>query len=379
MFLDPRQRTVAIGVWISSYSAGAAIGPLVGGVLLEHFWWGSAFLIGVPVMVLLLILGPMLLPEFKDPNAGKLDPISAAMSLVAVLGVIYGVKQMAQDGVGARAVVSIVIGLVVGLAFVRRQQTLRDPLIDLGLFRSPGFSVSLAVYTIATFVAFGIFVFEGQYLQLVLGLSPLQAGLVTLPFAIAFIVGSMLSPILVRRIAPATLITGGLVIAAFGFAVLARFDAETSLTAIVVVFFLYAIGLAPAVTLTTDLIVGTAPPERAGAAAALSETGSELGGALGIAILGSLGTLVYRRALSASATNLPADAVETARGTLGGALDAARRLPSDVGERLVVAARSSFVDALQMSAVISAVIVLVIAVVAGVLLAMPARRQAEVT
>jgi MFS transporter, DHA2 family, multidrug resistance protein len=172
MFLDPRQRTVAIGVWITSFSVGGAIGPLLGGVMLEFFWWGSVFLLAVPVMGLLLVLGPVLLPEFRDPQSSRLDLRSAGLSLAAVLAVIYGLKQIAQDGLGLLPAVSILAGLALGVAFVRRQRALADPLIDLRLFRLPAFSGSLATFTLAIFAMFGTFLFIAQYLQLVLGLSP---------------------------------------------------------------------------------------------------------------------------------------------------------------------------------------------------------------
>jgi DHA2 family multidrug resistance protein-like MFS transporter len=146
MFHDPHQRTVAIGVWVASYSAGAVIGPVVGGLMLEIFWWGSVFLLALPVMALLLVLGPLLLPEFRNPDAGRLDLTSAALSLAAVLLAIYGLKQIAQDGLGWLPALSIVAGLVVGLTFVRRQRTLADPMIDLGLFRIRAFNASLAAY-----------------------------------------------------------------------------------------------------------------------------------------------------------------------------------------------------------------------------------------
>src|SRR5207253_3518890 len=157
MFLDHRQRTVAISVWITSFSVGGAIGPLLGGLLLEQFWWGSVFLLAVPVMALLLVLGPALLPEFRDPEASRLDLPSAALSLAAVLAVIYGLKQLAQDGPGWLPALSIVVGLAVGVVFLRRQQTLADPLLDLRLFRIPAFSASLATYTFSIFVALGGF------------------------------------------------------------------------------------------------------------------------------------------------------------------------------------------------------------------------------
>jgi len=209
MFLDPAQRTIAIGVWISSYSAGAVIGPVLGGVLLQFFPWGSVFLIGVPVMVLLLVLGPLLLPEYRDPDAARLDLASVALSLGAVLPVIYGVKQIAEHGMHAVPVLSIVLGLVLGALFVRRQKRLADPMIDLRLFSLPAFSVSLGSYMLACFVMFGIFLYNAQYLQLVLGLSPLHAGLWSMPGAGAFIVGSMVVPALVRRMRPAFVMAAG--------------------------------------------------------------------------------------------------------------------------------------------------------------------------
>ncbi|HWM41304.1 MAG TPA: MFS transporter [Burkholderiales bacterium] len=301
MFHDPQERTIAVGVWISSYSAGAAIGPLLGGALLEYFWWGSVFLLAVPVMVLLLILAPLLLPEYRDPKAGRIDLASAAFSLAAVLTLIFGLKQAAQHGFSGIALLSIFLGTALSVVFVRRQRKLADPLIDLRLFRSAAFSASLAIYLLGTFVAFGIFIFMTQYLQLVLGMAPLEAGIWTVPFALGFVFGAMLAPRLVRRLRPQDVMAGGLVLAALGFIVLtqaSRGDGPAILTAGMV---LQSIGLAPVFTLTNDLIMSCAPPERAGAAAGISETSSELGGALGIALLGALATAVYGNAFSPEA------------------------------------------------------------------------------
>jgi DHA2 family multidrug resistance protein-like MFS transporter len=358
MFQDPRERTVAIGVWVSSYSVGAAIGPLVGGLLLERFWWGSVFLIGVPVMVLLLAAGPALLPEFRDPDAGRLDLTSAALSLAAVLAVIYGLKRIAEDGPSWPPAAAILAGLVIGAVFLFRQSVLEDPLVDLRLFRTPAFSASLATYALATFVVFGIFVFSAQYLQLVLGLSPLQAGLWTVPWPLSFVAGSMLTPPLVRRVAPGTVIVGGLMVAAVGFGLVALAGGTSGLAVLVIGSIVYSLGMAPVFTLATDLIVGTAPPERAGAAAAISETGSELGGALGIAILGSIGTAAYRGRISeALPEGLPAAAAAAARETLGGALAAAEGLPEPLGAALVRVSREAFAHSLEMAAAVSAIIV----------------------
>jgi DHA2 family multidrug resistance protein-like MFS transporter len=366
MFLDPRQRTTAIGVWVTSLSAGGAIGPLVGGLLLERFWWGSAFLVGVPVMVLLLVLGPVLLPEFREPRPGRLDLPSAGLSLVAVLAVIYGLKQAAQDGLGWLPALAIAAGLAVGVAFLHRQRTLRDPLIDLRLFRVPAFNAALATNTFALFAAFGAFLFTAQYLQLVLGLSPLQAGLWTLPESGGFIVGSILAPMLARQVRPAVVMSAGLVLAAGGFGLLTQVGAGSGLAVLVTGSVVLSLGIAPVVTLATDLIVGSVPAEQAGAAAAMSETATELGGALGIAVLGSIGAAVYRFGMANVVMNgVPPEAAAAARGTLGAASAAAGWLPDALGIELLGAARDAFVQGFSLAAAISAVVVLVVAVVAA--------------
>jgi MFS transporter, DHA2 family, multidrug resistance protein len=369
MFLDSDQRTFAIGVWATSFSAGAAIGPLAGGFLLEHFWWGSVFLLAVPVMALLLVLGPLLLPEFRDPQAGRLDLTSAALSLAAVLAVIYGLKQVAQDGLEWLPVLSVAAGVAAGAAFARRQRELADPLIDLGLFRAPAFSASLAAFMLSIFVIAGIFLFLAQYLQLVLGLSPLQAGLWTVPSAGGLIAGSMLAPLIVRRVRPAFVMAGGLALSAVGFGMLIQVNAASGLAILVIGSVVFSLGVAPVGTLASDIIVGSAPPERAGAASGISETSAELGGALGIAVLGSVGTAVYRSEVTGAVpADVPPAAAEAARDTLGGAVAAAEELPDPLGAELLDAAREAFTQALQLTAITSAAIVVGVAILAAVVL-----------
>jgi DHA2 family multidrug resistance protein-like MFS transporter len=369
MFHDPRQRTVAIGVWITAFSAGGAVGPVVGGVLLEHFWWGSVFLLAFPVMALLLVLGPRVLPEYRDPGAERLDLASAALLLVAVLTVIFGVKEIAQDGLSWLVVAAILVGLAVGVVFVRRQFGLADPMIDPRLFKVPAFSAALATNLLGIFIAVGYFLFVAQYLQLVLGLSPLQAGLWSLPSAAGFIVGSNLAPQILRRVRPAYVIGGGLAMAAVGLGVLTRVGGSADLAILVAASAIVSLGLAPVFTATTNLIVGSAPPERAGAASGISETGSELGGALGIAILGSIGVAIYRGGLAdALPAGVPAEAAAAARDTLGGAAAVARQLPADAGAALLAASREAFTTGLQVTAGISAVVAVGIAVLATVML-----------
>jgi DHA2 family multidrug resistance protein-like MFS transporter len=360
MFHDPAQRTVAIGVWITSYSVGAAIGPVAGGVLLQYFWWGSVFLLAVPVMVLLLALAPILLPEFRDPRAGRLDLFSAGLSLVAVLAVIYGVKKIAESGFAWPFLLVIAAGVAVGLVFAARQRRLADPMIDLRLFRAPVFSASLAVMMLGCFVAFGCFLFIAQYLQLVAALSPLYAALWMMPWALTFVVGSNLTPLIARRFPAMVVIAAGMAFSAMGYVLMTQVETDSHVGLLIASNVISALGLAPVFTLTTDLIVGAAPPERAGAASAISETASELGGAIGIAILGSIGTAVYRRAIEIDGIDgVPAAAAVATRDTLGAAAVAAETLPGPAGTQLLGAAREAFTLSLESVGAISAIIMLV--------------------
>jgi DHA2 family multidrug resistance protein-like MFS transporter len=359
MFGDPRQRTVAISVWITSFSVGGAIGPLLGGLLLKWFWWGSVFLLAVPVMALLLVLGPLLLPEFRDTQAGRPDMVSAVLSVGAVLAVIYGLKQLAHDGSGWPPALFIVVGLAAGVVFVRRQHRLADPLLDLRLFRSAAFTTALTTNLLSFFAGFGALLFIAQYLQLVLGLSPLTAGLWMLPSSAGTILGSMLTPLLARRLRPAFVMAAGMALAAVGLALFTQLGSAVGLGILVTGSVVFSLALAPVDTLATDLAVGAAPPERAGAASALSETAAEFGGALGIAILGVIGTSIYRSQLTdAAPAGVLSKTAPGARDTLGGAVAAAGHLPGQLGHVLLGAARQAFTQGLHVAFAISAAAVL---------------------
>jgi DHA2 family multidrug resistance protein-like MFS transporter len=286
-----------------------------------------------------------------------------------VLAVIYGLKQIAQDGLGQSPVLSMLAGLAIGVVFVRRQHALRDPLIDLGLFRRRDFTAALATNILDFFVGFGIFLFMAQYLQSVLGLSPLKAGLWTVPWALGFIVGSTVTPIFVRRMRPAFVMAGGLVLAAVGFGVIAQLPAAPGLTVLVIGSVILSLGLAPMTTLATDIMVGMVPPERAGAASSISETSSEFGGALGIAVLGSIGTMVYRGHVARAMPNgVPVDAADAALSTLGSAIEVAARLPAPVGLELLHVARTAFLESFAVTAWVSVAVALAAALAAGILL-----------
>ena len=366
MFTDPKERSLAIGIWISAFSAGSAIGPVLGGLVLEWFWWGAVFLLALPVMGALLVLGPRVLPEYRDPDAGRLDLRSAAQSVVALLAVVFGLKELAVHGVGPVPLAALALGVAVGTAWVRRQRRLPDPMIDVALFRLPAFRTALAVNFLAIFVMVGYFLFIGQYLQLVVGLSPLQAGLWSLPGALAFVAASQLAPRLLGGFRPGSVVAGGLAVSAAGLLLLATVQVAGGLTAVVLASVVVSLGMGPVFGLTTEMVVGAAPPERAGAASGVSETAAELGGALGLAVLGSVGAAIYRAGIDASFPDAP----EAARDTLGGAVAVADRVPG--GAELLSVAQQSFVAGLQLTSLVAAVIAAVIAVVAGVALREPA-------
>jgi MFS transporter, DHA2 family, multidrug resistance protein len=335
MFQDAQQRATAIGVWMTAFMAGVAIGPVAGGVLLEHFWWGSVFLLGVPVMLLLLVVGPLVLPEYRDPKPGRLDLISVGLSLAAALPVVYGLKQLAKDGLETVPVASLAFGALMGLVFVRRQRTLAAPLMDLRLFRNPAFTAALTLMLLAIFTSGGVMLFAIQYLQMVQEMSPLVAGLWMLPATAATVVGALAAPVLARRIAPGLLVAGGLAITTAGYLLMTT-AGTGSFTTTVVALAVAFLGLAPIMVLGTDLVLGSAPPEKAGSASSMSETAAELGMALGIATLGTLGAAVYRSQMNgASPAGTPEAGAAVAEDSLPGALTVAGQLAVAKAEEVI--------------------------------------------
>lgn len=365
MFPNDRERTFAISIWVASFSAGGALGPVIGGVLLAYFWWGSVFLTAVPIMVLLLVLGPMLLPEYKDPSPGRLDLISAALSIVAVLGIIYGIKHLAEGGEGLVAWAAIGLGCAVGAIFIRRQLTIAQPLLDLRLFARPTFSAALAINVFGFFAAFGTFLFVAQYLQLVVGLTPLEAGLWTLPSGFGFVAGSLLTSKLLGLMRAAYVLALGLSVAAAGYFLLTQIGGPPGFALLIVGFTLLSLGMAPCAAVAADLVMSAAPPERAGSASGLNETSSEFGGALGIALLGSLVTALYRDGLDRDLlTDLSPEIWATALRGIGPATTAADAMPGAAGAALMEAARQAFTNAMQVTASVSGVAVLLAAITA---------------
>jgi MFS transporter, DHA2 family, multidrug resistance protein len=367
LFHDPKQMGMAIGIWAMCFSAGALIGPLVGGAMLEHFWWGSVFLLGVPAMVLLLVLGPALLPEHRDPDAGRLDPVSVGLSFVAVLPIIYGLKELAANGWAVGPLASMAVGIAFGVSFVRRQRSLPNPLLDLRLFSNRSFSTALGGMLFGTMLMGSIMLFITQHLQLVEGLTPLKAGLWMLPAVIANTVSFMVSPILARKHRPAYLIGGGLVISVIGLLILTQVDPNAGPMTLAVGFAVIFLGAGPLVTLGLNLIMASAPPEKAGSAAAINETSGQFGFAFGIAALGSIGAVVYHNQVSFP-EGLSASDAAAATESLAEATAVATRLSNDLGATVLDTARQAFANGLHLVAAISAGLLAVVAVLTSVML-----------
>ncbi|MGW5498430.1 MFS transporter [Streptomyces olivaceoviridis] len=361
MFTDPAQRAKAIGLWSGVMTGGIALGSVMSGILVEHFWWGSVFLVNLPAMALLLLLGPVLLPESKNPAPGRFDRLSVPLSLAAVLPVVYGLKEIPSEGWSLGYVVSVTVGLLFAALFVRRQRTGTSPLIPPALFRGHGFTASLVLTLVCAFGMMGSAIFTTQYLQSVLGKSPLEAALWSLlPSVLIGIAGPLSAQLVQRGVPRGHVVACGFAVSAAGYALLALVGTD-SLWLVLAAAGVLACGAVMVLSQLTDLAMSAAPAERAGTASSLLETGTEFGGALGMAVLGSIGTAVYRHAM-------PATAPAGARETLGGALAGAARLPGRTGQTLLATAREAFTSGMRGAAVAGAVILVLAAVGAAVTL-----------
>jgi MFS transporter, DHA2 family, multidrug resistance protein len=370
VFTDPKERTAAVGIFSGVSGAGVGLGPILGGLVLDHFWWGAVFLINVPVMVVIFVLGRIVIPESRDPRPGRLDLGGVALSVVGMLGLVYAIKEAARGGVAQTGVaVAAAVGAA-GLAlFVRRQVRRADPLIDVRLLRRPAFAGSVAANLVAMFALVAQSLIFAQYFQLVLGWSPLKAGLAGLPGAAAAMVTGGLAAPLVKVLGRARVVALGLAVAAVGFVLYTATGTGSHYLVLLAGMLAVGGGMGFTFAVTTDTMLAAVPKERAGAAAAISETATELGGALGMAILGSVLNAVYRGSLDLPG-DLPADARHGARDSLGGAIDGIAGLPAQVAQQVVGAARHAFVDGMHVAALSSAGL----AVVAGVLALATLRR-----
>ncbi|MET7364958.1 MFS transporter [Streptomyces sp. NPDC005566] len=366
LFHDPRERSFAIGIWGAMASAGAAVGPVIGGVLLEHFWWGSVFLINLPVMAVLVAVGIKMIPESKNPEPGPWDLPSVGLSLVGMVGVVYAVKELAAHGISWAVVLSAVGGGLALLWFVRRQFRLPSPLLDMRLFHHRGFSGAVLADLLTILGLSGLVFFLSQFLQLVQGRSPLEAGLAELPAAIGAVTAGLLAGRAARRFSVRSVVTGGLGAIGLALAVVTLIHKETAYPLLGAVLLVVGVGAGFSFTVTADVILGSVPKEHAGSASAVSETAYELGAALGIALLGSIVTSVYQG--FGTPEGVPAATSEAAHESLGGAVESAETLPAQQADALVWAAQEAFVNGLRVAAAVGAVVLLATAVAAWYLL-----------
>ena len=364
MFADRAQRARAIAIWSVGATAGAALGPLVGGTLLEHFWWGSVFLINVPVMVLALVAGWFLLPESKGEAAARIDIGSSALSIATIVPLVFALKHLVSDGFDVLTVAAAALGLVAGWWFVRRQNRLDVPLLDVSLFKVPAFSGALAANVLALFGFLGLLFFFSQYLQLVRHYGSLKAGIAELPATFTSVLAVALIGILLTRLGAGRAIGLGLLVAAAGLTVMGASVDLASYWGLGIGLAVIGLGVGVAMTLSTDAVVSAVPERRAGAASAVAETAYELGGALGIAVLGSLHGLLYRSALSLPADASPADRALAQDSLVAAAYDA--RSPD-----VIAAAQDAFAQAMQTSTFLAAAILLAAAVVAWKIIPSP--------
>ncbi|MFC5748006.1 MFS transporter [Actinomadura rugatobispora] len=369
VFTDPKERTMAIGMFSGIGGLAVGLGPVVGGALLDHFWWGSVFLINVPIMAVVLVAGSAVLPETRSPVPGRLDLLSVPLSIAGVIGVVYAVKEAAAHGLGAEVGGAALGGAAALAAFAVRQTRLDDPLIDVRLFRRVAFSGSVVTNMFAMFALVAQSLIFSLYFQLVLGWSPLQSGLAGLPGALgAMVGGAALAPPLIGALGRARVVGLGLALSATAFALLSQVGTEVDyFPAVVGPMLLTGLGIGMVMTVTADTVLATVPRDRSGAASAISETGMELGGSLGMAVLGSVLNAVYRHNVELPG-GLPPGAEDAARDSLAGAAQAAAGLPGRLAEAVVGAAGRAFVDGMQAALLTSAALAAAVAVFALVAL-----------
>lgn len=375
IFTNRDQRRLAIAVWASAFSAGSALGPIVGGILLENFAWGSVFLMAVPVLVPLLILVPILVPESRDPNPGRFDGLSIVLSLGTMVPIVYAIKEFAVHGASSPLpLVLVVAGTAFGVLFVRRQLHLDSPMLDMKLFTRPTFSGSVLVNLLSVIGLVGFLYFVAQHLQLVVGLSPLQAGLALVPGLLAMIVAGLGVVPIAKRVAPRIVVPAALGFSVLGYLLVAVSTSTGSLELLIIAFVALGVGIGAAETVSNELILASAPPEKAGAASAVSETAYELGAVLGTTIIGGLLAAFYRTNLVLP-EGLPADAEAAARETLAGAVAASDGIEETLGQALRDAAAHAFDAGVTVTAIVGAGLIVVAAVIAATTLGGRSKRD----
>ncbi|NUU20836.1 MAG: MFS transporter [Streptomycetaceae bacterium] len=368
VFTDPKERTAAVGVAMGVGALGVGLGPVFGGLLLDHFWWGSVFLINVPLMAAAFVAGLVILPESRDPRPARLDVVSVPLSILGVIGFVYAIKEAAAGGVlQGRVAVALVVGLVAAAAFIRRQRRIDNPLIDVSLFRRKAFTGSVLANMMSMFALVAQSLLFAQYFQLVLGWSPLKSGLAGLPGGVCAMLGGVAAAPLITALGRARVVALGMTVAAAGFSLYTLSGASSNYPVLMLGMVPCALGMGMAMTVTGDTILASVPKDRAGAASAISETATELGAALGMAVLGSILNAVYRGSVDVPA-GVPQESHGAVEDSIGSALHVAGTLPGDVAARVVDAARSAYVDGMHMALLTSAALALAAGLAALVLL-----------
>lgn len=363
IFTDATERRTAIAIWAAGFSGGAALGPIVGGFLLEHFAWGSVFLLAVPVMLPLLILGPILIPESKDPAPGPVDPVSVLLALSTMTPLVYAIKTFATSGATPMAITAATVSVLSGIAFVRRQLRRPEPMLDVTLFTRPVFTGAVSANLLSVFSLVGFLYFISQHLQLVSGRSPMEAGLVLLPGLLVTIIAGLAVVRLVRHVSPATIVTGGLLLNAVAFTIAAVTGSWGSDLMLLIAFALLGAGVGGAETISNDLILSAVPAEKAGAASAISETAYETGAVLGTAVLGSLLNAAYRSHVQLPTGLSPAQEAAASE-TLGGATAVAAGLPEQIAGPMLDSARHAFDSGVVITSGIGAALMVLAAIIA---------------
>ncbi|OLF12959.1 MFS transporter [Actinophytocola xinjiangensis] len=361
MFPEPRRMGVAIGFWAGSFTVGAIVGPVLGGALLDQFWWGSVFLIAVPILLVVLVAGPASLPEHRNPDAARLDLTSAALSLATILPIIFGIKEVAHDGWGLTPVAALVVGLALGVVFVRRQRRVTNPLMDLSLFRNRAYSIGLGSLLTYAMLTGATLMFVTMHFQMVAGLSALESGLALVPGMALSTLSVTLAPVLARWVRPAYLIGAGLVVVVLGLFLVTRVEPTSGPAVLITSFAVWCVGSGFVLAMGISLVVGSVPVEKAASASSMPQISNEFGASLGIATLGVVGTLIYRAQVELPAA-VPAEAAVAAGDSLVGALTVAGTLPPEVAGPLVGAAFQAFNSGLQTVATTAAIILAGLAV-----------------
>lgn len=367
VFTDRDQRRIAIAIWAAMFSAGSALGPIVGGILLEHFSWGSVFLLSVPVLIPLVVFVPLLVPASKNPTPGRIDPLSIALSMLTMIPIVYAIKETAVHGVGIVPLALVALGVIAGWCFVRRQLRADAPMLDMRLFAKGTFSGALLVNLLSVIALVGFLFFVAQHLQLVLGLSPIRAGFALVPGMLAMIVAGLTVVPIAKRGNARIIVPCALVFSVTGYVLAALSASDGALGVLIIAFVLLGLGIGAAETVSNDLILASAPPSKAGAASAVSETAYELGAVLGTAVLGGILTALYRSGIALPAGLSPANA-DAARETLAGAMSVSRTLDPAVGEELRLAAAHAFDAGVTVTAFIGAGLVVLAGVIAAITL-----------